>query len=80
MKYLLLLSISFYQLFISPLLHSLLGVSSGCRFSPTCSEYANESIESLGIYKGTIMAIKRVLSCQPYFSENPKLEYQNIVS
>ena len=37
-----------------------------CRFTPTCSNYAKESIERYGAFKGSIMAIKRILRCNPF--------------
>ena len=36
-----------------------------CRFTPTCSNYAKEAIEIHGSIKGTYLAIKRVLKCNP---------------
>lgn len=38
----------------------------GCRYSPTCSEYAVDVIEKYGIIKGTLLAIKRVLKCNSW--------------
>lgn len=38
----------------------------GCRFHPTCSEYAIEAIEKYGALKGSIMAAKRILRCNPF--------------
>lgn len=35
----------------------------GCRFKPTCSEYAVEVTEKYGIVKGIPLAIRRVLKC-----------------
>jgi len=37
-----------------------------CRYTPTCSEYAIEAIEEYGSLKGSYMAIKRVLRCNPF--------------
>ena len=37
-----------------------------CRFIPSCSEYAKEAIENFGAIKGSILAIKRVLRCNPF--------------
>ncbi|NLI99094.1 membrane protein insertion efficiency factor YidD [bacterium] len=37
-----------------------------CRFEPTCSMYAIEAIEKHGIFKGTAMAVWRVLRCNPW--------------
>ena len=49
-----------YQLIISPIL------GSNCRFSPTCSEYAMESLKSHGLIKGLFLAIKRISKCHPW--------------
>jgi len=54
------LPIRFYRLFISPAL------GPHCRFQPTCSSYAIEAIESFGIFKGTLMAIRRIGRCHPW--------------
>lgn len=48
-----------YQLFISPLL------GPRCRFTPTCSHYAIEAINSHGVIKGCWLACKRLLKCHP---------------
>jgi len=37
-----------------------------CRHIPTCSNYALEAIETYGSFKGSKMAIKRVLKCNPW--------------
>ena len=39
-----------------------------CRFTPTCSEYAKESIETYGSLQGSYLAIKRILRCNPFSS------------
>ena len=49
-----------YQLIISPML------GSNCRFMPTCSEYAMESLKEYGLIKGTYLSIKRVGKCHPW--------------
>ena len=36
-----------------------------CRFTPTCSNYAKEAILTYGSIKGTFLAIKRILKCNP---------------
>ena len=36
-----------------------------CRFLPTCSDYAHEAIHSHGLFKGTFLAIRRLLRCHP---------------
>jgi len=37
-----------------------------CRFTPTCSEYAEEAIKKYGPVKGGAMATYRVLRCNPF--------------
>ena len=38
----------------------------GCRFQPTCSNYAKEAVNKYGIFKGSFLGIKRFLKCNPY--------------
>ena len=49
-----------YQFIISPML------GSNCRFMPTCSEYATESLKEYGLIKGTFLTIKRIGKCHPW--------------
>ena len=60
MKELLLRLIRFYQRRISPLLPPM------CRYYPTCSHYALEAVETHGALKGGMMALWRVLRCNPF--------------
>lgn len=54
------LPIKFYQKFISPILPP------SCRFYPSCSNYAVEAVERFGIIKGSILAVWRILRCNPF--------------
>lgn len=38
-----------------------------CRYYPTCSSYAMEAIEKYGAFRGTLLAIKRLLRCNILF-------------
>ncbi|HLT49520.1 membrane protein insertion efficiency factor YidD [Aequorivita nionensis] len=49
-----------YQNFISPLLPS------SCRYTPTCSHYAVEALQTHGLLKGSWLAAKRIASCNPW--------------
>ncbi len=60
MKKVILSLIFFYQKAISPYKKSC------CRFSPTCSEYAREAVEKYGAFKGSFLAVKRILRCHPF--------------
>lgn len=55
-----------YQKNISPQLKEKLGKEKLCRYTPSCSEYAKQSIEKHGSTKGTIKAINRLLRCNPF--------------
>jgi putative membrane protein insertion efficiency factor len=37
-----------------------------CRYVPTCSEYAAEAVERYGVFRGSAMAMWRVLRCHPF--------------
>jgi len=37
-----------------------------CRFYPSCSQYSLEAIEKYGIIRGGVMAMWRVLRCNPW--------------
>jgi uncharacterized protein len=50
-----------YQRFISPLFPP------SCRYTPTCSQYAVEAIDRFGTIKGSYLATKRILRCNPLF-------------
>lgn len=59
MTRLLLFLIAIYKRLLSPLL------GSQCRFHPTCSAYARVAIARFGPMRGTLMAVWRILRCQP---------------
>jgi len=56
--------LKFYKASISPLFRILLP-HSGCRFYPSCSEYSYESILKLGIIKGGLKSLGRIIRCNP---------------
>lgn len=60
MKTVLMALIRFYRFFISPLKPPC------CRFTPTCSEYALQAIEKYGALKGSWLAVKRIIRCNPF--------------
>ncbi|MDY6024824.1 membrane protein insertion efficiency factor YidD [Bergeyella zoohelcum] len=56
----LLLPIRFYQMAISPLLPS------SCRYTPTCSHYMAEALQTHGLIYGFWLGLKRILRCHPW--------------
>jgi uncharacterized protein len=41
-------------------------IGSHCRFWPSCSEYAVEALRVHGAARGTVLAAKRILRCNPW--------------
>ena len=60
MRFLVLKVIKVYQKYVSPML------GPSCRFHPTCSEYAFQAIETYGVLRGGLLAVKRILKCNPW--------------
>ncbi|MBM4205611.1 MAG: membrane protein insertion efficiency factor YidD [Gammaproteobacteria bacterium] len=56
---LLVLLVRGYQLFISPMFGPC------CRFQPTCSQYAVESLQTHGAVRGSWLTLRRLLRCHP---------------
>ena len=62
-----------YQRFISP------GLPRRCKYHPTCSEYAVGAIRRYGVLRGAVLALWRLLRCNPWshggvdFVENQRL-------
>jgi putative membrane protein insertion efficiency factor len=52
--------IKIYQLFISPL------TPATCRYQPSCSNYSVEALKKYGLFKGSWLSLKRILSCHPW--------------
>lgn len=50
----------FYRRFISP------GIAPRCRYYPTCSSYAVTALREYGPIRGTVLAVWRVLRCNPF--------------
>jgi uncharacterized protein len=59
-KRVLLAPISAYQRWISP------GLPRRCRYEPTCSAYAVQSIRRFGAVRGLLLAGWRLLRCNPF--------------
>ena len=60
MKAILIKEIRFYQKYISPL------KSTKCPYFPSCSQYGLEAIEKYGAFKGSLLALWRILRCNPF--------------
>ena len=49
-----------YQMFISPFF------GPHCRFYPSCSQYAHETVQKKNILTAVILITKRLLKCHPF--------------
>ena len=52
--------IKFYRSSISPFFPAT------CRHQPTCSQYSIEALEKHGLFFGSYLAVRRILSCHPW--------------
>ena len=52
-----------YKLIVSPWL------GSRCRFSPSCADYATDSLEKHGLLRGALFTAKRIARCHPLGGE-----------
>ncbi|MFQ7247990.1 MAG: membrane protein insertion efficiency factor YidD [Ruminococcus sp.] len=59
MKTILIKMIRFYQKYLSPLKRT------RCPYIPSCSQYGLEAIQKYGAVKGSLLAIWRILRCNP---------------
>jgi putative membrane protein insertion efficiency factor len=48
-----------YKLLISPLLPG------GCRFVPSCADYAQDAVRRYGVLRGSWLAARRLARCHP---------------
>ena len=48
-------------------LSPVVGLFVQCRFHPTCSEYGLDAVRKYGALRGGLMAVKRVMRCNPLF-------------
>lgn len=64
MKRLLMGLVRGYRRYLSPLHRPC------CRFTPTCSAYALEAIGRFGAARGTLLSVRRILRCHPFYKGN----------
>lgn len=60
MKKVLINLIRFYQKYLSPM------KSTKCPYTPSCSQYGLEAIQKYGAVKGSMLAVWRILRCNPF--------------
>jgi hypothetical protein len=61
------LALRLYRAVVSPVLAAIFApMGFGCRYTPTCSEYALEAVRRHGAARGAWLAARRVCRCQPW--------------
>ena len=69
--------IKIYQFIFSPL------IGKNCRYLPTCSNYAIESLKLHGLLRGSFFAIRRISKCHPFggqgFDPIPKRKHNKVL-
>jgi putative membrane protein insertion efficiency factor len=65
-RHILISAIRVYRWTISPAQVFLFGPTGGCRFTPTCSQYAVEAVRERGVLTGSALAAKRICRCHPW--------------
>ena len=66
LQHILILAVRAYRWTISPAQVFLFGSTGGCRFTPTCSNYALDAVRERGALTGTALAAKRICRCHPW--------------
>jgi uncharacterized protein len=65
-QHILILGVRLYRWGLSPAKLFLFGPLGGCRFTPTCSEYAIQAVARHGALAGSWLAFKRLCRCHPW--------------
>lgn len=65
-QHLLIRLIGGYRWLMSPVLTALFSPGGLCRYSPSCSEYAQQAIQRHGVMTGSWLAVRRVCRCHPW--------------
>lgn len=65
-QHILVFAVRVYRWTISPAQVFLFGPTGGCRFEPSCSAYALESVQTHGALAGSWLAANRICRCHPW--------------
>ena len=65
-QHILILAVRVYRWTLSPAKTLLFGPLAGCRYTPSCSEYALQALHRHGALTGNWLAVKRIARCHPW--------------
>ena len=66
LQHILIFTVRVYRWTISPAQVFLFGTTGGCRFTPTCSQFALAAVREHGALAGGALATKRICRCHPW--------------
>ncbi|SDU01486.1 putative membrane protein insertion efficiency factor [Verrucomicrobium sp. GAS474] len=62
--------IALYRLLFGPV-KIFFGLQGWCRYTPTCSRYAEEALREWGPARGSLLAARRICRCHPWGGHGP---------
>jgi putative membrane protein insertion efficiency factor len=62
--------IGLYRWTFKPFMMAFGGVGYGCRYHPSCSQYALEAVQEWGFLRGSWLAVVRIFRCNPWLSRD----------
>jgi putative membrane protein insertion efficiency factor len=65
-QYILIFIVRGYRLVVAPAQIFFFGPTGGCRFTPSCSQYAIDAVREHGALAGTGLAARRICRCHPW--------------
>jgi len=66
-QFMLVAALRIYRAVLSPVLTFVFTpLGFGCRFRPTCSEYAADAVRTHGAWRGSSLALRRICRCHPW--------------
>ncbi len=68
LKFIVTLPITIYKWMLSPLL------GRNCRYTPSCSTYMKQAVETHGVRKGITLGTKRFCKCHPWSNHYDKMK------
>jgi putative membrane protein insertion efficiency factor len=66
LQHILIFAIRVYRWTIAPAQIFLFGPTGGCRFTPSCSQYALDAVRARGALVGSWLAARRICRCHPW--------------
>ena len=66
LQHILIFAVRAWRVTVSPAQAFLFGAGAGCRFTPSCSQYAMDAVRTRGAVAGSALAARRICRCHPW--------------